>query len=107
MKVVHVASMALSCVAIGVLLTLLVQHKMNAGDGSSKTHSVAVLNPSTFSAAKSLLGPALVTTDPKREESGIVAAVAPVSDNTATTASVDTTTAKAPVGSGKRWTPLK
>lgn len=102
MKVVHLASLALSCVAIGVLLTLLVQQKMDAGQ-NSKGQSVAVLNPSTFSAAKSLLGPALVTTDPKRDD----AATVTVPDTTAAAASVDTTAATAPVGSGKRWTPLK
>lgn len=98
MKVVHVASLALSCVAIGVILTLVVQHKMGAGESGSKTHSVAVLNPGTFSAGKALLDPALVTTDPKRDEAAVVAPVAPVADTAAT---------PAPVGSGKRWTPLK
>ena len=86
MKPYHVATLALSCVTIGVLLTLLIQHKLRE---RGKPHNAAtVLNPVTCSEGSAPLQPALTT-------------------ETKTVKVPATTDASAPAGSGERWTPLK
>lgn len=93
----HIALLALSCVAVGVLLSIVVQHRLagaKASNASVDEPSIAatVLNPSTFSGNKIKLAPT-VASDPKQPKE---------------TPRVDQpVVSKAPPGSGERWTPIK
>lgn len=91
MKSYHIATLAISCVALGVLLSVLVQYKLNAKRGGRSEPRVppAALNPSTFCGNSNTLSPAL-TVEPVE-----VSPVLPPGGATA------------PPGSGDRWTPLK
>lgn len=96
----HIALLALSCVAVGVLLSIVVQHRLagaKTSNASVDEPSIAatVLNPSTFSGNKVRLAPTIAS-DPKdaaqpKETPRVDQPVVP----------------NAPPGSGERWTPIK
>lgn len=91
MKPYHVATLALSCVAIGVLLSLFVQYKLRAGKRVRKPEATTVLDPSFFSGSKNTLAPVVSTVEaePVQQPPPVVKGAPP------------------PAGSGERWTPLK
>lgn len=91
----HIALLVFSCVAVGVLLSIFVQHKLasKASDVNNKP-SATVLNPRKFSGSSVALAPT-VADDPKEAPQALQAPT------------VDEPVSKAPAGSGKRWTPIK
>lgn len=93
MKPYHVATLALSCVAIGVLLSLFCQYKLRARGKAGGREASTVLDPTFFSGGKEMLAP-VVSTPADDQES--VPLPPPVAKDAA-----------APAGSGERWTPLK
>lgn len=93
MKPFHVATLVLSCVTIGVLLSLVVQHKLRAGKKERKSTAATVLDPTLFSGSKSTLAPVVSAAEPEPQPAPH--APPPVARDAA------------PPGSGERWTPLK
>lgn len=93
MKPHYVATLALSSVVVGVLLTLFVQYKLGAKGKASKRDASAVLNPAFFAGGKSTLPPVVSTLEenqtPAQQPPPVARDAAP------------------PAGSGERWTPLK
>lgn len=91
MKPIHVITLSVSCMAIGVLIALVVQSRLAApretADKATNRASARVLNPASFSEASRVIKP--------RE------AVEEVPDEPPVAAPA------APPGSGRRWTPLK
>lgn len=99
MQPAHIAILALSCVALGVMLSIVVQHKLAGAKASDAKNSrgagaATVLNPSMFSGDNVRLAPA-VAADPKD---------APQQKQTPC---ADHKVPEAPAGSGERWTPIK
>lgn len=93
MKPYHVATLALSCVTIGVLLSLFCQYKLSARGKASKIEAPTVLDPTFFSGGKNTLAPVVSTSEEDQEP---VPQPPPVAKDAAP-----------PAGSGERWTPLK
>ena len=92
MKPYHVATLVLSCVTIGVLLSLVIQHKLGASKKERKSAAVSVLDPTLFSGRKTTLAP--VVSAVGQEPQPALHDPPPVAKDTA------------PLGSGERWTPL-
>ena len=95
MKASHIATLAVSCVAVGVLLSLLVQYKLKILNVGRKTMvdsppRAAVLNPSIFSKQE----------PPIKQES-------PIAQPEELPPAASSCRSSAPPGSGERWTPLK
>lgn len=93
MKPYHVATLAISCVAIGVLLSLFCQYRLSARGKASKPEAPTVLDPTFFSGGKNTLAPVVATPE---EDQAPVPQPPPVAKD-----------APPPAGSGERWTPLK
>lgn len=93
MKPCHVATLVISCVTIGVLLSLVVQHRLSASKKERKSTAVTVLDPTLFSGSKTTLAPVV-----SAEEQG---------PQPATHVTPPVAKDAAPPGSGERWTPLK
>lgn len=85
MKSTHVVALVMSCITLGVVLTLLIQHKPSnkkskIEDLSGKTTSI--LNPNMFSGNGPSIPPSLQVGSSAQQSS-------------------------APPGAGRRWTPIK
>jgi len=95
MKPVHLVTLSISCLAVGVIITLLVQSKLNAlhlTQDANKTQAT-VLNPSSFSG-----GSVALEAQPATAETVGVSEPVPVEP--------PVVSPTAPPGSGERWTPL-
>lgn len=94
MKTVHLVTLSISCLAVGVILTLLVQNKLNTlRENTTNKTQATVLNPSSFSGGSMNLEAQPTTAAP-------VAASKPVP------VEPPVVSPAAPPGSGQRWTPL-